>query len=282
MTNTPAAVKWAVEQGANAVELDWTFDRSTGRPSKIYHGVPCDCTCYFNYQPENVCSILDEDSWLACNADSDIKVLLSTLASQIKIALIIIDSKIYSEDMNAKKMSKAGKGVVKLLHEHLFYKGYGGQVIIGSSGFDTVPYLKSAIAGMKNSPYRSRTYFTIDEGDDIFATLRELSILPTRNIIFSYGSSVCFPYSIDRDTMQVAAEKKANGEIGMTYIWSVDRKSTMEENLPYVQGILSNHPSRVNEVLQEHGISLATQSSTIPPATYGRLSIACVCLLHPL
>lgn len=278
MTNTPTAVKWAVQQGANAVELDWTFDSSTGHPSKVYHGFPCDCTCYFNYQPENVCSILDEDGpSLACNADSGIAVLLSTLARQSKIALTIIDSKIYSEDMDEKKMRRAGKSVVRLLHEHLFYKGYGGQVIIGSSGFDTVPYLKSAIAGMNTSPYKSRTYFAIDQGDDIFATLRELSILPTRNIIFSYGFSACLPYSMDRDTMQVAAQKKANGEIGMTYIWSVDLKSTMEENLPYVQGILSNHPSRVNEVLQKHGIKLATQVNTIPPATYGRLVLCAFC-----
>ncbi len=46
MTNTPGAVRWALEQGANGVELDLQF--VDDQPDRFQHSIdfePCDCTC---------------------------------------------------------------------------------------------------------------------------------------------------------------------------------------------------------------------------------------------
>jgi hypothetical protein len=44
MTNTAAAVDWALGQGANGVEMDLQFD-AAGKPTFFKHGGICDCTC---------------------------------------------------------------------------------------------------------------------------------------------------------------------------------------------------------------------------------------------
>ncbi|XP_057296968.1 dermonecrotic toxin LarSicTox-betaID1-like [Hydractinia symbiolongicarpus] len=44
MTNNKESVIWAVEKGANSVEIDLKFDEE-GVPLKFHHGFPCDCSC---------------------------------------------------------------------------------------------------------------------------------------------------------------------------------------------------------------------------------------------
>lgn len=44
MTNNKESVKWAMEQGANAVEVDLQF-RDDGTPYQFFHSSICDCVC---------------------------------------------------------------------------------------------------------------------------------------------------------------------------------------------------------------------------------------------
>ncbi|XP_053404444.1 dermonecrotic toxin LdSicTox-alphaIB3b-like [Mercenaria mercenaria] len=301
MTNTPASVDWALDKGANGVEIDLTFDTSTGTPLVFRHSVAgeaCDCTCMCPapfwglcrvLYPNSVCAkLLDDVSGISpCRAESSVAAMLNSLAAKSRIALIIIDSKIDSEDMDSNKMRIAGEAVVLSLIRNLFEKGYGGKVIIGSPELDTLPYLHAAVSAIEGSRYRNRVYFTIDlEKDNIVETLQKLHTLPTRNIVYGTGISACSPKQIKDSTMQLAAANKAKGVTGLTYVWTIDEESTIEHNLQYVQGVLSNYPGIVNEVLQENGIRLATQSSSIPPANSldvitSLAGFDCDCNYHP-
>ena len=301
MTNTRNSVNWALDKGANAVEIDLTFDTSSGLPIVFRHSVggePCDCTCLCPapvwglcklLYPNSVCAkLLDDVSGISpCRAETSVTTMLNFLASKSRIALIVIDSKIDRDNMHENKMKIAGEMVVSHLITNLFEKGYGGKVIIGSPKINTSPYLKAAADAVNGSQYQSRVYFTIDlELDNIEATLREMHTLPTRNIVYGTGISPCSPKYIKDSTMKKAAMNKAKGVTGLTYLWTVDAKSTILRNLPYIQGVLSNYPGMVEKILRDYGIKLATQSSTISLAISTNVQtnsadVRCDCDYHP-
>ncbi|XP_060585832.1 dermonecrotic toxin LiSicTox-betaID1-like [Ruditapes philippinarum] len=224
MTNTPGSVDWALAKGANGVEIDLTFDKSSGSPHIFRHsaaGEACDCTCLCpaplyvlcgTLYPNSVCAKLLDDvhSISPCRAESSIPTMLNFLAKKASLALIIIDSKIDSDDIDSSKMKTAGGMVVTNLITHLFQADYGGKVIISSPKIDTLPYLQAAVTALQGSQYQARVYFSIDmEKNNIGGALRELHKLSSRNIVYGTGISSCSPIQIQQGTMEVATLNKA-------------------------------------------------------------------------
>ena len=77
MMNTPNAVRWALNQGANGIEIDLMFEGT--RPSVFYHGFPCDCTCLLQFltNRHNRCGALGE----GCSASTTVTELAGFLGS---------------------------------------------------------------------------------------------------------------------------------------------------------------------------------------------------------
>ena len=279
MTNTIHAVDWAIQEGANAVEFDLEFS-ATGQLRRFYHGTPCDCTCrcpsifsFFCSSSHFVCTALRRDSSNPCHAATPVITLLSHAARKSAIALVYIDSKIHDR-MNTRQKQEAGRNVVRTLTDWLFDRGYGGNVIIGAFSRQHLPYVQAAAIEASSSPYRHKIFFSVELG--AFNTFPEshavMQSLPTRNIIFGTGASSCSPGAHSQTTLDEARINKDRGTISMAYTWTDDAISTIEHDLNYVQGIITNFPSTVRDVLQRTGRRLATQYSTIPAAT-GGLSI---------
>ena len=44
MTNNIPSIDWAMEQGANSIEIDLQF-KDDGTPYKFFHSSTCDCSC---------------------------------------------------------------------------------------------------------------------------------------------------------------------------------------------------------------------------------------------
>ena len=275
MVNTQSAVDWAIGRGANGVEIDLTFDPPTGDLVRIHHGFPCDCTCkcpppLFDIcgLENNVCAPLFYDvKGDPCEAATPVGDLLRHLASKKEIALTYFDSKI--KDMDTLAKQKAGINAVKAANEYLFGENYGGNLIIGIAQFSAQTYLEAVINEANKSPYKHRIFFTIEgEENNITGVLKTLHKLPTTNIVYGTGYSSCVPIvQIQDSTLELAAINKARNVTGMSYMWTVDKISRMEHYINYLQGIMTNYPGVLYDILTENGIEMATQSSTIPVAT---------------
>ena len=300
MVNTKHAVNWALGQGANAVEVDLAFT-SAGELQEFFHSEPgegCDCTCkcpaplwgLCRLYPSHVCSVLIEDvsSGSPCKAKETVNALLQHLASKSELALVVFDSKIDADELGTDAMQAAGRNIIRALNTQLFGSNFQGKVIIGSPKINTFSYLEAAAGEARTSQYKSRLYYTIDlEKNNIVDTLRKLHTLPTSNIVYGTGISSCAPrWLIDDSTLELALMNKASGVVGMSYIWTLDRTSSMKHYLPYVQGLMTNYPGDLDDVLREAGIKLATPSSTIPAATSSSVitstsDLKCDCDYHP-
>ncbi len=252
MTNTRSAVDWAVSTGANALEADLNFD-DAGNPTVFRHGSPCDCTCFTG----GVCDHLD-----SCNASTDAPALLQHIATK-PIALLVIDSKV-----DGSTSSTAGRNVVNLLASSLFAQGFGGAVIIGAPKLSAFSYLQTAVEAAQASPYGSRMYFTVDgEGNDVGGVLGKLVSLTSRNIVYGTGISACLPGSFETSILIGAANKGA-GVIGLDYIWTLDKETSMARYIESgAQGIMTNYPDRLVDLLRRRRIPLAAPGTAIPPST---------------
>ena len=273
-TNSIGAVDWAISQGANAVELDLDFSRS-GQPRAFNHGPYCDCFCRCPApftrlclrDSRSVCYPLREDFTFPCLAEIAVDVLLPYVASRPEIALVYIDSKLEDND----DLVSAGNDIIVTVENLLFDKGYLGKVIIGAFSFDKLDYLGSAaIKGKLISPFGSRIYLTLENGIlnpfaqsvGFMQTLLEgIQVIP---VIYGTGKSSCLPLSLDQEALELAAINKAGGVISMAYTWTVDSIRSIENDLDYVNGIITNYPSRVRDVIESTGRRLATTDDELP------------------
>jgi glycerophosphoryl diester phosphodiesterase len=275
MANTSKAVDYAVKNGANGVEVDLRFD-SNGNPDQFRHERPCDCTCGI----QGICTVLSG----RCLAGTSASELLNHIASKSELALIIIDSKVSKSD----DLDTFGKKVIKTLDLELFGKGYYGNVIVSIENSETLNYLKAASKqAALFSPNSSRYYFSIDQEDnDVAGTINNLISLQgnTNNRVYGTGISACLPKQY-YDAILLGTVNRQNGVVGTVYTWTIDKSSSMEQ---YIRkgalGIITNHPSRLNDLIYEKGIKLANPGSQIPTATSNnviRSLTSCDCDYHP-
>ena len=279
MVNTISAVDWAIGRGANGVEIDLQFNHSTGDLLGVRHEPPCGCTCVCppllwhlcEFATDHVCAVLYNDvkSGSPCNAGSTVHDMFSHIASKREISFLYLDSKVDSSSMGITAMQNAGQNVIKAVNNDLFGNGYGGRAVVGAFKFDALPFLKEAIGEANKSKYRQRIYFTIEgEKNRIVEVLTTLHSFPTQNIVYGTGLSSCVQGSpVTNDTLDLATINKVKHVTGMSYIWTVDSIISMKSHLSYVQGIITNYPGYLYDLLRESGIKLATQASAIPTST---------------
>lgn len=155
MTNNIESVKWAIRNGANAVELDYFC-------SEFTHGIFCDCFCSMNLL-DHVCEHYGVDGGFVeqCNAKETAENLLGYIAST-NLALIIIDSKTTNEDE-----------IYKSVLNFLFRKGYKGKVLISAASSADWRYLmKVASLFRKHKELVNRVFVSID-WDNVYSTTME-------------------------------------------------------------------------------------------------------------
>ena len=148
MANGVEAVKWAVEKGANGIEVDLNF-KKTGELNYFKHGGICDCDCWQN--SEHICQALlkKDNRKQVCNAKETLSNMRTVIAENSKkLALLYIDSKL-DKSINLKVV---GQNVVTYL-DTVFQKGFKGQVIVSAPEKDYIEYLKSVVEKAKDSPY---------------------------------------------------------------------------------------------------------------------------------
>ena len=248
MVNTPGSIRWALDQGANAVEIDLRFNGTD--PSFFRHsisGEACDCSCFCAIgsicSSDSVCKFLWNESGGHCGIGTSAEVLTLSLGEEdirSKLALIYIDSKL---SKYVRDYALAGAKVVQLLNKNIFDRGYLGQVIIGCPSVAFADYLKGAIAEADQSKYYDRYFYTFDsEGRHPELVWHESLELPTHNIIYSTGTTSCSFLSMTfLDVVKSSLAKNAYAAVG---IWTLDREASMKSYVEAgVDFILTNKPA---------------------------------------
>lgn len=254
MVNTPNSIRWALDQGANSIEIDLKFDGT--RPSKFHHGFPCDCSCLLDFSTfrHNGCKVLGEDCSASTSVAEMIKFLSSHEIISSRLAVIYVDAKL---DNSVGNYAEAGANVVRLFNEKVLARGFRGQILLGCLTISRVDYLRGALQEASKSKYADRYFYTIDnEGRRANQVLKLSLELETKNIVYDTGISACFhmlPSAFD-DAIQYSLDAEAYAAVG---VWTVDRKSTMAHYLEVgVDFILTNRPKVAVELIGLDNIPL--------------------------
>jgi hypothetical protein len=257
MTNVTGAVDWALEQGANALEMDINFT-SDGTPEEFRHGGFCDCAC--GAGASGVCS---QFSHPVCEANTDAATMLNHVAGKAGVALVVIDSKVGSLEESA--LQAGGRQIIELLDRELYGRGYRGDTIVGIGDREQFSYIAAAANAALGSANREHYYYSIDQGgDQTAATIQKLMTLPTNNLAYGTGLTACSPNKYHEAIKKGVANERA-GVIGLTYIWTIDKESSMKAYLDDgARGIITNEPGTLATVLKNRGARLAEPGERIP------------------
>ena len=157
--------------------------------------------------------------------------------------------------------------MIKLLENSLFKNGYPGEVIVGVAKFNAFSYIERI--AKTNSAYKNRIHFAIDqEKNNIGGVIRKLQFSYNRNVVWGSGITACWVNPLSSKTYQLAAMNKGAGVIGISYIWTLDKKSSMRRAALYFNGIITNYPGHLYKIItQELHMTLAKPSDKIPAAT---------------
>ncbi|UJR29679.1 hypothetical protein I4U23_017227 [Adineta vaga] len=262
MTNTKAAVDWALSQGANALETDIRFNND-GNPTTVSHGSPCDCICALTN--DHICKALDGDQCDGSAGSNDAVNHLQYIATLNTVALLYIDSKV--DPAWGSRLKKAGEAIIPFVDSNLMAKGFQGKVLISAAKIASYDYIQAAVLTATNSAYKDRYFFTFDEeGNEYYDVISMLSRLTT-NRIYSTGTSGCLP-KVFNSALTASIAGRTTSENGLTIIWTVDLDSSMEDYINMgVHGILTNRVAALKNVANSMGLTLANPSSSIPIST---------------
>lgn len=269
MVNTPNSIRWALDEGANGIEIDLKFKGTY--PIQFHHGFPCDCSCFLHLfsKWDNGCSVLGE----GCSASTTVKEMTDFLGSSeivsSPLAVIYIDAKLDKSEPN---YAEAGANVVRLFNEKVLERGFRGQILLGCSTIPRSDYLQGALQEATNSKYADRYFYTIDnEGQRADRVLKSSLQLNSENIVYDTGITACFhilPAAYD-NAIRYSLYMDVYAAVG---VWTVDRESTMIHYLEAgVDFILTNRPNvAANLVHRDYSIALPGQA--LRPKSFSRLS----------
>lgn len=268
MTNTLRSVQWAVQQGANGLEMDLQFN-DDGTPKEFRHGGFCDCSCATSHPGTDVCAILRVDSLNTCEGSADARAMMAEIVSvRSKIALVFIDSKV-DESHPVSRQERAGKNVIDMLRNDLFARGYGGKVVVSVGKPDAYQYIDAAAKRASELPdVRDRIYFAFDQNgksrEDAATTLSLETRLSWKNRAYGTGISRCASgnYEPAISTGDLNEDRYVHG---LTYLWTIDSESSMDSYLSRVRprAIITNVPSRLRQVAERKGMRLAEPETAL-------------------
>ena len=262
MVNSPAAIQWAVAQGANGLEADLIFDMD-GNPTLFKHGIPSDSEGAIALYAIDLINGPELKAGHVCHL---VNGLTETPASELlqavphDVALFIVDSKMD----DGQNYEAAGKNVIQKLIEYLFERGYRGNVIVGVGEMKYSRYIAAAAAAAAASPYADRISFTFDmEGNNFMGVKAKLDELEIKHPVYGTGISI-MSTDVFYDAITQSTDAEDKKEIGLTYIWTLDKESSMEQYLLYgARGIMTNRPGDLTSIVKEYGIPLARPETLI-------------------
>lgn len=259
-----------------------TFGRD-GDPLYTYHGPPCDCWRHC-YQREDFNEFLDYIREIAIDTPDGVGKNLS---------LLFLDLKLDPLDQRAKM--HAGQELAKSISTHLFVDT--DDSLDDANTNEKEPNGTSSINKLKKAPLNlilsvnhvqdidlihnfihyleinncshllSRIGFDVGMNDDLQSIEAMWSRFgPNVNLWQGDGYTNCFSpfYNLERLTKALGKRDQVKGFPAKVYHWTIDLHDRIRESLRLgVDAIMTNHPERVLNVLQDpelaHSFRLATR-----------------------
>ncbi|XP_077538485.1 dermonecrotic toxin SPH-like isoform X6 [Haemaphysalis longicornis] len=268
MVNSVVKLDKAMKQGANAVEADVTF-ADNGTALKLFHGVPCDC-------------------FRACEVQDQVPTFLRYVRRTTgrdggkyrqQLALLVLDLK--SGNIDSKQKYRAGVDIAEKLIENLWY---------GVPPWDAMDVLlsvpsvsdKEILRGVIQTITRfhpvmlDKIGFDISNNDKlerIRAVYRELNIGTHR--WQGDGVSNCLSFLRPPARLQSVIDdrdsEKRESFVDKAYQWTVDLPKQLRRSLRRgVDGIITNRPTRLKNILQEEEFQSKLREATAADSPWRR------------
>lgn len=259
MANSRASLDWSVREGANAIEVDIQFDKH-GNPYEFEHRGVCDCRCTVS---NHICQVLRKKC-SGRDAKNNAAEHLRHLARLSGVALVIMDGKVDAKWGG--RLRTAGQRIVDLLERNLFAHGYRGKVVISAGKINCFDYVYSAALAAGRTGNSHRYYFSFDQESNNYKDVAAMLSRFTQRRVFGTGITSCMPGNYETGIRQ-AVRGVGSGQVGMSYIWTLDKESSMRSYIDMgVHGIITNRPRLLRNLAQSMGLRLATPQNDIPVA----------------
>nr|ANY30972.1 loxtox protein [Loxosceles similis] len=251
MVNAVAQINTFLDLGSNALEMDITFNKQA-MPVYTYHGTPCDCLrdCL---RWEYFSTFVQELRQRTTPGDAKYRQ---------QLILLIFDLKTGS--INNNQARTAGINMAQQLLQHYWNNGNnGGRAYIVLS----IPYLEhyELVRGFRDTLRGEGQERLLEKVGYDFSGRHQLSSIGEAykkagvngHVWQSDGITNCLPLVDDLPRVREAVRNRdsSNGFINKVYYWTVDKVSTTKKALSAgVDGIMTNKPSVIVDVLNESGI----------------------------
>lgn len=246
MVNGVDQIEEFLDEGANAIEADVTFD-SDGTAKFMYHGFPCDCLRYCWY------------SSLLFRYLVEVRKLTTPGYPEYRenFVLLLLDCKLSS--LRKEMKIKAGEDLAKKLIIYLWQRGKAESkvwILLSIPHTDHVDFIKSFRETLKVEGFshlESKIGWDIsgnEKPEVIENALRNIGI--NDSLWLSDGITNCMPRSISRLNSLIERRNLEKSEISKVYFWTIDREKNMKKALRLgVDGMITNKPKRLVGILND-------------------------------
>ena len=260
MVNNEEILDYSLEAGANALEMDLTFDES-GNPKNLYHNWFCDCLC----SPDTETCMFD-----ICEKARPVGGVLKYFMSHEKsgqVAMLYMDNKL--DDVPEKLVKQAAANLVDLLEKNVLAGGYRGVILMAGANKD---FLKSLADEANKSSFKRQLFVGHDHHFDFKEGMELLADLNYPYKIASTGMPRCAKWAVGYgDEIALGRVNKARGVISDTIIWTLDKHSEYDKYYNYgARGIITNNIKNLLRWAKGRGYQLYTTEDAICGAAAGR------------
>jgi diphthamide synthase (EF-2-diphthine--ammonia ligase) len=242
MVNSPCLIKWAISQGANAVEIDLELGED-GTYNEFHHAGLRDCSLPF------VGGVCDADE---CSARASVDEMIRYIAAQPGIALVIIDAK--ASKVKPEQLGHSGDRLASEVIRALYRQQYTGNLIVSVPKLSQVTMLAASYENIRTQAPEllSRVRFTVDgENGNTEGVIAALSGMASQNV---YGTGIT---SLWLGSYQKEIKRAKSLGMKFTYVWTIDRQCSMNAYIDDgVDAIITNHPARLREIAEQRGLRL--------------------------
>lgn len=264
MVNSIKELDYRLKSGANAIEADVTFDYE-GDPLWTYHGPPCDCWRHC-YQREDFVDYL--------NYVREISIDTSEGEGQ-NLTILFLDLKL--DPLNQYGKVRAGQQLAKSIMSHLFVRNKNQtlnqkpfHLILSVNHVNDLDLVNNFIHTLDiNNSSHLLNFIGFDVGmnDDLQHIESMWRKFGNRlNLWQGDGFTNCLSpfYNLERLSKAIAKRDNPLGYPSKVYHWTIDLHDRMRESILLgVDAIMTNHPERLKNILQEpeiaHDFRLATR-----------------------